>query len=337
MKILLLTTEAWEATGGIAKFNRDLFQALTQSPKAPQITRLTLAEGKLIFLWKCWKTIRHQSFDMVICGHIHLSPVVSLMLKKIPHKKLIIHGVEAWKRSRHRWVNRVISEFDHIISVSEFTQKQFLRWAPIKAAEMSILPNCVDLQKFQPGTKSEALLKKYNLQNKKVLITLARLDARERYKGIDEVLEILPKLIKKIKELRYLIIGDGSDRLRLEQKCQTLGIRHWVEFAGSIPEEQKIEHYRLADVFVMPGFGEGFGIVYLEAMACGIPVIGSTLDGSQEALRGGKLGLLINPHREGALQKAILQALEFPKSLRPKGLDYFSFEKFQERVEEIFQ
>lgn len=68
-----------------------------------------------------------------------------------------------------------------------------------------------------------------------------------------------------------------------------------VIFAGRIAEKEKAEHYRLADVYVMPSSGEGFGIVYLEALACGIPVIGSKIDGSRDALREGQLGLLVNP------------------------------------------
>ncbi len=101
---------------------------------------------------------------------------------------------------------------------------------------------------------------------------------------------MLPSLAERIPGIAYLIVGDGDDRARLEAKAACLGVADRVVLAGFIPETAKADHYRLADAYVMPGWGEGFGIVYLEAMACGLPVLGSKLDGSREALREGDLG-----------------------------------------------
>ena len=85
----------------------------------------------------------------------------------------------------------------------------------------------------------------------------------------------------------------------------------------------------------MPGHGEGFGIVYLEAMACGIPVIASTMDGSREAVRDGALGLMVNPGDPPALRAAIRTALTQPRGVVPPGLDYFDLGQFNERVHGI--
>ena len=95
---------------------------------------------------------------------------------------------------------------------------------------------------------------------------------------------------QEIPNIAYLIVGDGDDRQRLEAKARSRGIDDRVVFAGFIPEAEKADHYRLADAFVMPGRGEGFGFVFLEALACGIPVVGSRLDGSREALAPGGVG-----------------------------------------------
>src|SRR5439155_2564410 len=99
----------------------------------------------------------------------------------------------------------------------------------------------------------------------------------------------------KIPNVVYVVCGEGPDRSRLERKAVGLGVRDRVVFTGFIPEALKADYYRLADAYVMPSRGEGFGIVFLEAMACGIPVMGSRLDGSREALLDGELGVLVNP------------------------------------------
>jgi glycosyltransferase involved in cell wall biosynthesis len=131
--------------------------------------------------------------------------------------------------------------------------------------------------------------------------------------------------------MMYLVVGGGSDLLRLQQKSEMLGIGDKVLFTGRINESDKVDFYNLADVFVMPGRGEGFGIVYLEAMACGVPTVGSTVDGSREALFGGKLGVLVNPGDPASLQAGILEALGRGKGI-PDGLEFFSKGEFHQRL-----
>ena len=109
---------------------------------------------------------------------------------------------------------------------------------------------------------------------------------------------------------------------------ETLGVGSRVLFAGFIPEEGKADYYRLADAYVMPSRGEGFGIVFLEAMACGIPVLGSRVDGSREALLDGKLGLIVDQSDRNELISGILQTLARPRGV-PSELKEFSFETYK--------
>jgi glycosyltransferase involved in cell wall biosynthesis len=102
-----------------------------------------------------------------------------------------------------------------------------------------------------------------------------------------------------------------------------------------VPEADKAAYYRLADAYVMPSRKEGFGFVFLEAMACGIPVIASRTDGSREAVRDGLLGALVDPDQPAELHQAIREALRKPRGVIPEGLAYFSFENFTRRVREL--
>jgi glycosyltransferase involved in cell wall biosynthesis len=191
------------------------------------------------------------------------------------------------------------------------------------------------------GPKPIELLSRYALHGRTVLLTVARLSASERYKGVDEVLELLPELARSIPTLSYLLVGDGDDRVRLEAKAAALGVSERVVFAGYIREAEKAAHYRIADAFVMAGRGEGFGIVYLEALACGVPVVASSADASQEAVLNGAMGELADPDKPDELKAAILRVLDRPVGIVPKALENFSVEKFRERwghlVDEVFR
>jgi glycosyltransferase involved in cell wall biosynthesis len=164
-----------------------------------------------------------------------------------------------------------------------------------------------------------------------VLLTVGRLASEERYKGFDEVLEALPELARERSDIAYLICGDGPDRPRLEAKAAALGIMDRVRFAGFVSEGQKGDFYRLADAYVMPSRGEGFGIVFLEALACGLPVLGSTADGSREALLDGAVGELVDPDDRDAIRNGILRTLVRGKHVPPE-LEQFSQDSFRARV-----
>ena len=146
------------------------------------------------------------------------------------------------------------------------------------------------------------LVKRYGLQSSQVILTMGRLASQERYKGFDEVIDLMPRLLKRFPNLKYLIVGEGDDRARLEAKVAARSGRQ-RHFYWSIPESEKVAHYNLADAYVMPS-REGFGIVLIEAAAGGVPVVGSQADGSREALLDGRLGRLVDPRKPDELIEA---------------------------------
>jgi len=307
-------------------------------PLPARLTYVTSALGsKLHYLVTVLRVVHsNPRFDLVFCGHINLLPV-TLTLRFLTRASvvLVIHGIEAWEPTSRHLTNYLASKVDAFISVSQLTKRRFLKWARPKKNAGFLLPNSIDLERFRSGPKNTALLDRYGLAGKTVLMTLGRLSSCESYKGIDEVLELLPELTEEIANVAYLVVGDGTDRRRLEEKVESLGVDKRVVFTGYVPESEKVDHYRLADAFVMPGRGEGFGIVYLEAMACGVPVVASKVDASREAVLDGELGILVDPDDPREVRAGILGALNRPKDMIPEGLDQFSYSSFERRLHRI--
>jgi len=353
LRILALVTDAFGGHGGIARYNRHLLAALCNDPRVegvvaivrwlPNTIEASVPEGLSyetagVRGWHhyVWKTLvcslRGRRFDLIVCGHIHLLPlaVVASTITRAP-VVLVIHGTEAWQPSPSASANLFLAKVASVVAVSDCTRQRFLSWSRVPEHKVTLLPNAIRSQDFGIGPKSEALARRYGLHGRTVLMTLGRLAAGERMKGFDEVLETLPRLARRMPEVSYVIAGEGDDKTRLQHKARDLGIADRVVFTGLVPEEEKADLYRLADVYVMPSRGEGFGIVLLEAMACGVPVIASKLDGSREAVRGGTLGLIVNPDDALEIEEAIIQALSMPREV-PEGLDYFSLERFRKRL-----
>jgi len=353
MRLLVLITDAFGGNGGIALYNKDLLTALCNLPNCEKIIAIPRMVNqdpepipeKLIYLIKgkgskfnYLKTILHVirkdiKFDLMICAHINLLPIAYLLkiYLKIPII-LELYGIEAWKPPRKRYLHYLIKKIDTFVAISEVTKRRFLNWASIDEKKIMVIPNAIHLERYGPGTKNPILMERYNLQEKSILMTLGRMEATERYKGFDKVIEILAELSLDVPNITYLIVGEGNDRKRLMEKVERLGLTKHVIFTGYILETEKVDYYRLADVFIMPGKGEGFGFVFLEAMACGIPVIASKTDGSFEAVLGGKLGLVVDPDNTHEIKVAILEALKRPKGI-PAGLEYYSFDNFMLRVQ----
>jgi len=342
--------------GGIAKYNRDLITAISATdpqnkitvlprriddPKALQKTPTNVthyaqsARGKVHYLREIVKLIlSSQPFDLIICGHINLSPIAYLVAKlKRAKTCLLTYGIEVWEPPKKSWQRNVVAKMNAVVTISDFTKRKFEAWS--KKAIQFLLPPAIELERFSPGEKNQDWMNKNALTGKQLITTLARLDASERYKGFDEIIDVLPSLLKHHPELVYVIAGDGDDRSRLEEKAKRLGLEGSVFFTGYIDEAEKLALFRSSDVFVMPGRGEGFGIVYLEARACGIPVIGSTLDASREALLDGKLGCIVNPDHPDEIKEAIIAAMNETDRTVPDDIHYFSIQRFVERTQQI--
>jgi glycosyltransferase involved in cell wall biosynthesis len=171
-------------------------------------------------------------------------------------------------------------------------------------------------------------------------MTVARLWPGDIYKGVDVTIRALPIIAQAIPNVKYLAIGRGEDRPRLEQLARELGVSDRVVFAGFVPAEELSAHYRVADAYIMPS-QEGFGIVYMEAMATGKPVLSGDRDGSADPLQDGKLGWRV-PHRDPeAVAKACIEILKGEDKrcdgewLRQETLAAFGTDAFTHRLQQL--
>jgi len=350
--ILALVPEAFGGHGGIALCMRDVLRCLASGQEKPRVTLIarcghveetevppnihwehSALKGKPAFAKAVITTLlRKAKPQLVLCGHINLLPLARLaaFFTRAP-LVLIIHGIEAWRPPRSRLTCSLITSVDLILSVSDFTRQRFLSWSKVNQQKVSVLPNAIKLERYGIWPKNPALLSRYGIEGKTVLMTLGRLWSVQRHKGVDEVIEVLPPLLEEFPDLVYLVAGGGDDIARLSRKADELGVGERVIFTGMVDESEKADHYRLADAFALAGRGDGFGFVLLEAMACGVPVVASVLDGTQEAVLSGEIGVLVNPDNPASLVRGLTEALHRPKSI-PEQLAYFGYDKFCSRL-----
>jgi phosphatidyl-myo-inositol dimannoside synthase len=317
LRILALITDGFGAPGGIARYNQALLSALADLENVkdvlvvprfgdaageqlpPHLRQLPASAGKAAYLARVLAiAMRRPPFDFLFCGHIYMAALAAGLARWLGCPWwLQLHGVDAWAPLGWpiRWA---AARPDLVTSVSRYTRERFLAWADVAPDRVQVLPNVLD-PRFTPGPKPMHLLRRYGLEGRRVLLTVARLSALDRYKGHDRVIRALPELRARFPDLAYVIAGDGDDRPRLEALARGQGVADIVCFVGQVAEAELVEHYRMADLFVMPSTGEGFGIVFLEALACGVPAIGGDQDGSVEALSCSPLGRAVPPEQVG--------------------------------------
>lgn len=286
-----------------------------------------------------------RSATVVLLSHINLLPVGYAIKRLAPRTKLVLlaHGIEVW-RPLSAWHRRMLRNCDQIVPVSRYTRAKMVELYGLDSAKLTVLNNSLDPflpRPFGPR-KSEELLRRYRFRaTDKIILTLTRLSFKERYKGYDEVLMAVKALKGKHPNLRYLIVGkyDREEKQRLDRLISQQGLQNEVVLAGFIPDSELPGHFNLADLYAMPSRKEGFGIVFIEALYYGLPVVAGNVDGSVDALAGGELGWLVNPDRPAAILGALNDILGKNDGCRPSQAEVisrFGFPAYKQALWKIF-
>jgi phosphatidylinositol alpha-1,6-mannosyltransferase len=365
--ITLFSLQTFSTTGGIQKMTRTLAHVLNSictsnnwhfklsslydanSDLMPQYIPKENFEGfnkrRLSFILKTAFALQKQ--DIVILTHINLA-LIGLLVRLINPKTkiwLVAHGIEVWRPlSFHK--RMLLKRCDKVVCVSAFTKAQMYKWHKTDPAKCVVLNNALDPFMKLPTTfqKPAHLLDRYGLTNSgPVIFTLTRLASTELYKGHDSVIKVIAGLKQKFPDIKYVLSGkyDDDEGIRVKQLIADVGVTDQVILTGFIKEDELADHFLMADVFVLPSKKEGFGIVFIEALACGLPVICGNADGSIDAIRNGELGTAINADDETELENCIANQLTEPltldkrKHLKDKCLQYFNEQTYMSTLQKM--
>ncbi|MGF1926008.1 MAG: glycosyltransferase family 4 protein [Bacteroidia bacterium] len=363
-KVLFLTLKVFGFTGGIEKVCRIICRALydlsveevadpavysmydkyyDRDSKYLKKSQYHAFDGnrKRFVLRSLFKGI---TSDVVILSHIHLLSVGYLIKRFRPSTKvyLLAHGIEIWRKLPEAKL-KALRRLDKIIAVSQYTADMIEDIHEIDSGKIEILNNCLDPFYYYPQQfeKPEFLLKRHGLhENQTILFSLSRLSSSEKYKGYDHTFEILSHLIKKKPELMYVLAGkyDTEEKRRLDKLIAKFRIEKHVKLIGFVDEAEITDYFLLSDIFIMPSKKEGFGIVFIEAMASGLRVIAGNKDGSVDALKQGELGKLVDPDNLSEIEGALIDLLDHPinteekLALQAKVFHAFNYEKYRESI-----
>lgn len=344
MNILYLASDI-HAVGGIQNTSRMLIKLLSKKREVflLELKRSNIAH-KILFVLKFLYEGVVKKPDVIFCNHINFAPLARLA-KKLRKTKYIVRtsGTEVWDIKSKVKLN-ALRDADIITAISEYSRDKILEQLPELKERIYMKYKFVDGEKFKPKPKSQELLRRHRLGDSRVILTVTRLWASERQKGYDKVIEALPSVQKAVPNVKYVLVGKGDDTPRIRQLVRDLGLESRVVLTGYVPDEELVDYYNFADVFIMPSKSEGFGQVYLQALACGKPVIAGNKDGSPTAVLNGELGLLVNPDSVEEITDALIKILtgRAPANiidgsrLRKRVLEEYSVERYEERVLGIF-
>lgn len=335
------------AEGGIQRYNNGMISLLQKFEKNPdvisanddnvQIGSVTVhgcRKRKMFFLIK---SVQRMFFaGTVILGHRNFL-ILAVMKVIFPFKKfvMIAHGIEIWyKQPLHiRLLSKLL---DQVWAVSHFTLKKFQTEFNNKTIGL-IIPNMLPVSFVK--IYSDAVIQKHKSLKTISLLSVCRLVKSENYKGVDLTLHALSKLEPKA-DFVYHIVAKGDDVERHKELVEKLGLNSKVRFYENLSDHELISLYQHCQVFILPSWGEGFGIVYLEAMANGLLCIGADYAGAADVIQNGKTGFLV-PFPVDAEQLAeVISIKAFSENIRTEtalaaleSLSRFSIEAVQKKVE----
>lgn len=288
-----------------------------------------------------------SEYDLVICGHVNMLPVVYEASVRAGFTYWVwTHGREIWAD----WSPEIgsgLKAAQCIGTVSTYTKLSISR--RLTGARIVVIPNSVDTDRFRP------LPELSTRRDRPVLLTVGRLSSQESYKGQDTVIRALPLVQERLRRaVEYRVVGTGDDLHRLRRLAKELGVEKHVHFLGWVSDETLVAAYQDCDVFVMPSkverrsngtwAGEGFGRAYIEASACGKPVVGSNQGGAAEALIHGVTGFAVDPTSVQAVADAaciLLGNLDLARQMGEAGRRFveenFSLEAFERRIADLLE
>lgn len=285
--------------------------------------------------WQVLRTalalIKRHDISVMCIGELNSSAWLGEICRKLTGCRLIyyIHGEEvtthfdAGSFGRRRMQH--LARADAIVAVSRFTREALLERG-LPARRIHLIENAVDTVRFSPGPTNTEFRKRWGIDGKRLVVGVGRLVAR---KGFDRTIEAWSSIVARHPDAHLMIVGTGPQRNELEELVSATGLKRSITLSGPLSDADLVAAYRNAELFVMPnrtmpdGDTEGFGLVFLEANACGRAVIGGSAGGAVEAVKDGETGILVDGNSAIEIAEAISRLLSddaFRSRLEQGGL-----------------
>ena len=358
-RLLFLFTEVL-ANGGIQRFNRTILDAcrrlgveshvlslndprlpIEQDPKDADLSVVGFSGDRHRFALAVAGELLSERHDRVLIGHINLLTLATAILALRPFRRLptmmIAHGIEVW-RGIDAVRRHALARTDRILCVSHYTRQRILEQAPgLTAERLTIFPNALadSWGRVTPLPSGRKVPGRF-------ILSVTRLERGDRYKGIVAVIEAFSMLTDD--SVEYYVIGHGNDVPFLELIAERCGVKDRVHFMRGVSDSELVSLYQQCEAFVLPSGKEGFGIVFLEAMYFGAPVIAAREKGAVDVVRDGDTGISVPFGDTIAIKEAIERIgsdAELRERLRANGRSMvvdggpFTFARFTQRWAEV--
>ena len=294
--------------------------------------------------------LQQREISTVFFGAAAPLGLLSQSLRKAGAEKIvaITHGHEVWwaKLWPFSWaIKRIGNGVDVLTYLGDYTRRAISAALPASSQEKMVrLAPGIDIEHFSPAKKNPRIRHELGLDDKKVIVSVGRLVHR---KGQDFLIDALPLISQKIPNVHLLLVGEGPYRAELEKRSVALGVRDRITFIGRVQHSELPEYICAGDIFAMPSRSrlaglevEGLGIVYLEASACGLSVIGGTSGGAPDAVLEGETGFSVDGTSAPAIAEAAIRLLsnvEYAEKLGAQGREWIVKEWRWEIWAEKFQ
>jgi glycosyltransferase involved in cell wall biosynthesis len=270
-----------------------------------------------------------RGYDLVIANHVALAPVASMMKRFFGTPYWVAcHSIEIWWGTP-RWRHAALKNADLILPVSQYTADVVRKMDGIQSERVKVIYNAIPNSFAKLLTAQEAKIDSAARPEKKVpfVLSVCNLVRGNEFKGIDTVIRALPRVLKAVPDLRYVVVGEGEIRANLEALAVECDVGANVTFTGEITDPELAELYCACEAFVLPSRGqeqrgvggEGFGRVYAEAALAGKPVVGSRSGGASEAVLDGQTGFVVNPDSVDEVAEALLAILQDSERAKQMG------------------
>jgi glycosyltransferase involved in cell wall biosynthesis len=336
--------------GGVGRYERLLLSALRAIEDDGQVQIKTLwrkthpsyldetsdarpSESLLRFVARVAACHARWRPDVVVYSHINLARLAGVLVPLSPRTQSVIclHGIDAWVELKGPRMT-ALKRAGRVVTTTSYMQDYVQRVHHIQSSKVVRIPLSLEPQWFE--------IEPTIPPSEGVILTVCRLDSTARHKGVDKMIRALPTIGQTVPTLRYIIVGNGDDVAFLRELSEENGAEHFISWAGTLTDAELCSAYNQCDVFALPSDNEGFGLVFLEAMAYAKPIVAWDSRGVSDVIVDEETGMLVNTN--DALAVAIINLLNDPPRSTQMGRegyrrlhDQFSYDLYIKNWREV--